>query len=130
MPANGLMPRISPTKATAADHQIKQMLIEPLPAGPFSKQDLFDDTLGQAIREASAFLATPIPPTHPDFSRLWGIKASLIATVMGTAVKIDENNLKRARNDGFAELMQQVDKVQGEREARRRLAVAPDLTPK
>ena len=100
-------------------------VLPPLPALPVSvlaKQVRFDDALGRALDQANAFLAMPIPDDDPAFIRKWSIKASLIATILSTGVKIDENELKRVRTDGYEELMRKVEEVQARR-------ARPDLSP-
>lgn len=93
--------------------------------GTLGKQQLFDETLGIAIAQAKRFLETEITPDDPEYARKWAIKSSLIASILNTGVKIDENELRRQKNDGFDALMQRVRDVQNQRATDARLLSGP-----
>jgi len=87
-------------------------------------RELLGKSVLLALQQADAFLAAPIDPADPEFSRKWAIKSSLIATVLNVQTKVDELELRREKNDNWDSLMRQVERVRADRD---RLEKLPPL---
>ena len=82
-----------------------------------------DRLTGMALDRAEDILKKPISPKQKNYARLQATQAGVIADILRTTVRVDENRLRARKNDGMKKILDAI------RKAEKKGVNAKDVTP-
>lgn len=77
-----------------------------------SHADQLDRLTGMALDRAEDILSKTISPKTKNYARLQATQAGVIADILRTTVRVDENRLRARKNDGMKKILEAIRKAE------------------